>query len=107
VVSDEIAFEVLQKMAKLRREAIEAYQAASRPDLALKEQKELLVIEAYLPKALSDNELQSLVEKAIKDTGATSMKNMGAVMGEVIKAASGRADGKRIQTMVSSLLGGR
>lgn len=107
VVSDDIAFEVLQKMAKMRREAIVAYQAANRPDLADKEKMELMVVESYLPKALSDDELKAIVEKAIKDTGATSMKDMGAVMGMSIKAAQGRADGKRIQAVVQSLLGGQ
>jgi uncharacterized protein YqeY len=65
------------------------------------------VVESYLPKALTDEELQVIVEKAIRDVNATSMKNMGAVMSESIKAASGRADGKRIQAIVQSLLGGR
>jgi uncharacterized protein YqeY len=107
MVSDDIAIEVLQKMAKLRREAIDAYQVANRPDLVEKEQRELAVVESYLPAALSDDELQQIVEKAIKDLNATSMKNMGAVMSESIKAASGRADGKRIQAMVQAKLGGR
>jgi uncharacterized protein YqeY len=104
VVSDEIAIEVLQKMAKLRKEAIEAYQAANRSDLADKEQRELQVVEEYLPQALNDDELRTIVETAIKTVGATSMKNMGAVMGESIKAAKGRADGKRIQNIVQALL---
>ncbi len=104
VVTDDIAIEVLQKMAKSRREAIEAYQAANRNDLADKEQRELLVVESYLPAALSDAELQQIVEKAIQNVNATSMKNMGAVMSESIKLAAGRADGKRIQTIVQALL---
>lgn len=104
VVSDEIAIEVLQKMAKLRKEAIEAYQAANRSDLADKEQRELQVVEEYLPQALNDDELRTIVENAIKTVGATSMKNMGAVMGESIKVAKGRADGKRIQNIVQALL---
>ena len=107
VVSDEIAIEVLQKMAKLRREAIDAYQAANRSDLADKEARELAVVESYLPKALTDDELQLIVEKAIRDVNATSIKNMGAVMSESIKAACGRADGKRIQAVVQAKLGGR
>jgi uncharacterized protein YqeY len=107
VVPDDIAIEVLQKMAKSRREAIEAYQAANRADLVEKEQRELSVVEGYLPQALSDDELRSIVQKAITDLKAASMKNMGAVMSESIKAAQGRADGKRIQAVVQALLGGR
>lgn len=107
VVPDDIAIEVLQKMAKSRREAIEAYQTANRADLVEKEQRELSVVEGYLPQALSDDELRSIVQKAITDLKAASMKNMGAVMSESIKAAQGRADGKRIQAVVQALLGGR
>lgn len=107
VVSDDVAFEVLQKMAKQRREAIEAYQAANRADLAEKEHKELMVVESYLPQALSDDELKAIVLGVIKEAGATTIKSMGAVMGESIKKAQGRADGKRIQAVVQSLLGGR
>lgn len=106
VVADEIAFEVLQKMAKQRKEAIESYQAAKRVDLVEKEQKELSVIESYLPQPLNDDELRSIVSKVIKETGATSIKNMGQVMAESIKVTKGRADGKRVQAMVQSLLSG-
>lgn len=104
VVSDEVALEVLQKMAKSRRESIEAYQQAQRNDLVEKEQKELVVVESYLPKPLSDDELTALVSQAIANTKAMSIKNMGQVMGESIKLAQGRADGKRIQAIVQKLL---
>ncbi len=107
VVSDDVAIEVLQKMAKQRKEAIEAYQAANRTDLVEKEQRELAVVESYLPQPLSDDELKIIVEQAINEMGATSIKNMGAVMGLSIKKAGGRADGKRIQTIVQSLLSAR
>lgn len=103
-VSDALAMEVLQKMAKQRKEAIEAYQAAARADLAEKEQRELVVVESYLPQALSDDELTILVKKIITDTKASSSKDMGMVMGASIKAAQGRADGKRIQAIVQQLL---
>lgn len=106
VVSDETAMEVLQKMAKQRREAIDAYLLAKRADLAEKEEFELSVISSYLPTPLNDDELRSVVTRAIKETGATSMKDMGAVMGVVIKAVQGRADGKRVQAVVQSVLGG-
>ncbi len=103
-VPDEIAFEVLQKMAKQRRESAESYVAANRHDLVDKEILELGVIESYLPKALSDDELKTLVASVITELGVSSMKDMGKVMGLAITKASGRADGKRIQSMVQQLL---
>jgi hypothetical protein len=104
MASDEAAIEVFQKMAKQRREAIDAYKAANRNDLAEKEQRELLVIEGYLPKALTDDELKAMVLSAITELSATSMKDMGKVMAKVISVAAGRADGKRIQTFVQQSL---
>ncbi len=106
-VNDDIAFEVLQKMAKQRREAMESYVNAKRQDLADKEKAELGVIESYLPKALSDEELKSLVAASIEESQAASMKDMGKVMGLAIAKSGGRADGKRIQTVVQQLLGNR
>lgn len=102
--SDASALDVLQKMAKQRREAIDAYKTANRPDLVQKEELELSVVESYLPKPLSDDELSDLVKKVIKDTKAASMKDMGMVMAASIKAAKGQADGKRIQSLVQKLL---
>lgn len=103
-VSDHVAIEVLQKMAKQRKEAMEAYQNAKRPDLAEKEGLELAVIESYLPKPLSDEELKTIIAEVILETKASSIKDMGLVMGQSIKAAQGRADGKRIQALVQRLL---
>lgn len=105
VVPDNIALEVLQKMAKQRKEAMEAYQAAKREDLAQKEERELRVIEGYLPQALSDDELRILVTRVINEVGATSVKEMGKIMGPSIAAAAGRADGKRVQAMIQKILG--
>lgn len=105
VVSDAVAMEVLQKMAKQRKESIEAYIAASRPELADKEKLELSVVESYLPKALSDDDLREIVKKVIAEEGILSIKDMGKAMKGVIKASEGRADGKRIQAMVEALLG--
>jgi len=107
MVSDEIGLEVLQKMAKQRREAIESYQAASRSDLADKESAELDVINSYLPKALSDDELFKLVSEVVNQVGATSMADMGKVMGPSMQKAQGRADGKRIQAVVQQILAKR
>ena len=107
MVSDEIGLEVLQKMAKQRREAIESYEAASRADLAAKERAELAVINSYLPAALSDEELFALVSKVVSDVGAQSMADVGKVMGASLQVAQGRADGKRIQLIVQQILGKR
>jgi len=107
VVTDEVAIEVLQKMAKLRKEAAQAYREAKRNDLADKELYELSVVEAYLPKPLDDKELNDIIAGVIKEIGASSMKDMGQVMSASIKAAQGRADGKRIQSVVQALLSGR
>lgn len=105
VCSDLAAQEVLQKMAKQRKEAIEAYNLAHRPELALKEQKELTVIESYLPAPLSDEELRAMLEQVIASVSATSLKEIGKVMGPAVKMAEGRADGKRIQAMIKEILG--
>ena len=94
-------------MAKQRREAIESYEAAGRPDLAAKESAELAVINSYLPSALSDEDLLALVNKIIDEVGAKSMADVGKVMGPSLQAAQGRADGKRIQLIVQQILGKR
>jgi len=107
IVSDSIALEVLQKMAKQRREAIESYEAAQRADLAAKESAELAVINGYLPQALNDEELFSLVSRVISEVGAQSMADVGKVMGPSLQAAQGRADGKRVQQIVQQILGKR
>jgi uncharacterized protein YqeY len=104
MVSDELAIDVLQKMAKQRKEAITAYQDANRADLVQKEQQELLVIQNYLPMPITDDELSDLVKQVIIQVQASSKKDMGKVIAAVIKAVQGRADGKRIQTMVQELL---
>lgn len=107
VVSDAVALEVLQKMAKQRKESIEAYLAANRPELADKEKLELSVVESYLPKALTDDELKQIIEKVITEVGATSVKDIGKIMQASIKASEGRADGKRIQALAQALLSNR
>ncbi len=83
---------LLDKMAKQRRESIEQYRAADRPDLAEQEQFELEIIQGYLPEALGEEEIEALIEEAIATTGATSMRDMGKVMGELKPKLQGRAD---------------
>lgn len=103
-LSDADFVAVVQKEAKKRRDAIEQYEKGGRPELAEKEKKELSVLETFMPKALSPEELEQLVKTAIQETGATSKKDMGPVMKAVQAKAAGRADGKTISTIVSKLL---
>lgn len=104
-VSDDVALDVLTKMAKQRRESIASYQAANRQDLVDKEAFELSVIEAYLPKKLTDDELKQLIQDVIKQVGATSIKDLGKVMGGVLAKAKGRVEGSQVQAMVKAILG--
>jgi hypothetical protein len=95
---------IVQKEVKKRRDAIEQYEKGGRPELADKEKKEIPVLEAFLPKALSAEELEQLVKATIAETGATSKKDMGPVIKAVQAKAAGRADGKTISGLVGKLL---
>jgi uncharacterized protein len=100
---DEI--KLLMKQAKQRRDSLEQYQQNGREDLAATEQEELAVIERYLPKQLSEEEIEGKVKTIIDQVGASSMKDMGKVMGVASKEMAGKADGKTISTVVKRLLG--
>jgi hypothetical protein len=102
---DEVV-KVLSKEAKKRREAATAYDEAKRPELAAKEEAELAILEAYLPAQLSDDELQALVARALSETGATGMAQMGLVMKAASALVAGRADGGRVAALVKSALSG-
>src|SRR5579862_1226568 len=91
-LDDTQSLSVLEKMVKQRRESITQFQAGARADLVEKENAELKVIGAYLPSQLSDVELDRLIEDAIRDTGAASIKDMGKVMNLIKSKAQGRAD---------------
>ncbi len=95
---------VLQRAVKRRKEAIELYQQGNRPDLIEKEQKELEIIQQYLPEQLSKEELQQIISQTISEVHATSIKDMGKVMGAIMKKVQGRADGKEIQQLVRERL---
>ena len=101
---DELA--VLRRERKRRREAAEAYRDASRQDLADAEDFEAQIIETYLPAELSDEQLDELVRQAVTDTGAESQRDMGKVIKQVMAAAEGRADGRRVSTKVKDVLSG-
>ena len=91
-------------MAKQRRESARIYQEQNRPELADTELAEVAVIEQYLPKALSEDELMDELRKIIAATGASSPADMGKVMGAATKALAGRADGRAISAAVKTLL---
>lgn len=106
-LTDDEVIAVLSKEAKKRRESVEAYQSADRPELADRESAELAIIAAYLPAPLSDDEVNALVTEAIAETGATGMQGMGAVMKIVQPKTAGRADGSKVAAEVKrQLLGG-
>jgi uncharacterized protein len=99
---DEI--KLLQKLVKQRRDSLEIYQQQNRSDLAQKEQEEIEVIEKFLPKQLSVEELKDEVSKIISSVGASSPADMGKVMGVATRQLAGKADGKTISTLVKELL---
>lgn len=103
-LSDDAATKILVKMVKQRRESARIYEEQNRPELAQNELAEVAVIEEYLPKQLSDEELTAELKKIIEQVGATSAKEMGKVMGVASKALAGRADGRAISTKVKELL---
>lgn len=103
-LSDEAAVKILAKMAKQRRETAAIYAEQSRPELAENELAEAAVIEEYLPKQLSEAELDAEIRRIIAETGATGPKEMGRVMGVASKAFAGRADGKVVSAKVREIL---
>ncbi|MGE3388064.1 MAG: GatB/YqeY domain-containing protein [Bdellovibrionales bacterium] len=105
-ISDQEIVGVIRKLGKQRKDSIEQYQSAGRQDLADKEQFELSVLEGYLPKQLSNEELGGLVNEVIKALNATSIKQMGAVIKEVQVRTGGAADNKLVSELVKSKLQG-
>ena len=103
-LTEEELLDALGREAKKRREAIEQYRKGGREDLAMAEEEELLVIESYLPKQLTDEEIESIARKIIKDVGAKSNKDLGKVMKVIIPRVKGRADGKKVNQIVRKLL---
>lgn len=103
-LSDETAIQILQKMAKQRRDSADIYQAQARPELAEKELEEVAVIEKYLPKQLSQDELDAKIAEIIAQVGASSPADMGKVMGVATKSLAGVAAGKMISETVKKLL---
>jgi uncharacterized protein YqeY len=104
-LTDDQILAVIQKQAKQRRDALEQFDAAGRDDLSAKEKEELAIIETYLPKQLSVEEVEAVVGRIIEETGASSMKEIGKVMGPAMKELKGLVDGRVVQEVVRSLLG--
>lgn|SRR5690606_7836970 len=105
-LSEDTEVKVLQKLAKQRKESAEIYQQQNRDDLYQIEIEELAVIESFLPKQLSREEIESVVRQLISETGATGPKEMGKVMGLANQRLAGKADGKTISEIAKALLAG-
>lgn len=103
-LSDEVAIKILNKMAKQRKESAEIFIQQNRKDLADEELAQLAVVELYLPKQLSEAEVEAELKAIIAETGASSAKEMGKVMGVASKRLNGKADGKLISEIVKRLL---
>lgn len=103
-LDDAVALKILAKLAKQGRDTAALYHEQNRPDLAEEEEAQAKVIEEYLPKALTPEELETEVKAIIAQVGATSAKDMGKVMGVASKQLAGRADGRAISTLVKQFL---
>lgn len=103
-VSDAEVMGVIQKLTKQRTDSIEQYRAANREDLASKEESELVILKEYLPKQLSESEVKQLVQEAITEAGASTIKDMGKVMKLAAEKAQGRADNKLLSQYIKEKL---
>ena len=104
-LDDEQVLLVLDKMCKQRRESISQFEKAARDDLIAQEVSELDIIQGYLPEQLDDDEIGALIDAAMADTGASSIKDMGKVMGQLKPKLQGRADMGAVSAMIKSRLG--
>ncbi len=103
-LTDEEIIQLLMKYAKQRKESIEMYEKGGRQDLVEKEKAELAVVESYLPKQMSGEEIREIVKQTIEEVGASSIKDMGKVMKAVMPKVKGRADGSVVNKIVKELL---
>lgn len=103
-VNDSDVTQVLKKYLKQRKEAADQFAKAGREDLVEKEKFEASIVESYLPEMMTEEQLKPLVEEAVQSTGASSMKDMGAVMKVVLEKAGDTADGKMVSTLVKAAL---
>ena len=103
--TDEAIIEVIGREIKKRRESIEMFEKGRRQELADKERKELEILQNYLPEQLDENAIRVLVDEVISKTGATTMQDMGKVMGELMPSTRGKADGQLVISIVKEKLG--
>jgi len=103
-ISDDIALKIITKLVKQRKDSAQIYKEQNRPDLESDELKQLKYLEFYLPEQLSNDEIENIVNKIIVDNNASSMKDMGRVMGLASKVLGGKADGKLIAQIVKEKL---
>jgi uncharacterized protein len=103
-INEEKEIQILQKLVKQRRESLEIYEKENRAELAQVEREEISIIERYLPQQMSAEELTAALKEIIAETGATSVKDLGKVMGVASKKFAGKADGKAISETVKQLL---
>ncbi len=104
ILTEEVTLKMLQKMVKQRKDSLEIFKQQNREDLAQKEQEELNVIEKFLPKQFSEAELKEAITAIIAQVGASSVADLGKVMGVASKQLAGKADGKAISAVVKELL---
>lgn len=105
VLSEEQEMKIIRKLVKQRKESAAIYREQNRPDLYEKEESEAEVLEAYLPAAMSDKELETVIKEIINRVGARDPSDMGRVMGTATKELAGRAEGREISAKVKQLLG--
>ena len=103
-LDDKQILQVIQKTAKQHKESIKMYKEGDREDLVLQEQTELDIVEKYLPSMMDENEITTIVESIIKETGATTMADFGKVMPQVMKKGAGKIDGSMAQSILKSKL---
>jgi len=104
LLDDSEVIAVVQKQVKQRKESVESYKTGNRPELAAKEQEEIEILEAYLPKQLSENEIAVIAKEVIKECGAQGAADSGKVMKGIMPKVQGRADGKLVSKVVKDLL---
>jgi len=104
-ITPEQEIKILQKLYNQRKESFDIFSKENRPELAVKEKEEMEVIAAYLPAQLSEEALKAIVQETIAETGASSIKDMGKVIGSVSRKVAGQAEGARISALVKELLG--
>lgn len=105
-IGDDLVLNLIQKEVKARQETIEGAKKAERPDLIEKAESEIQILNEFLPEQLSTEDLKALVQEAIDESGASSMAEMGQVMGVLMPKIRGKADGKEANQIVRELLGG-